>query len=334
MSEHISRQVINKISQSMPGIFKNADNWRDAPPPEWCFLSQEQISHWIVSYFKEKNNNKMDKTTLDMMNNLAPMLATLNAWRPAQIVIRCDPDLYRSLGETPLNHIPTDMLYQLPFWGVYLEFDNIAMPYSQHKEKMQGAFFSLLDLAKNEDSNVVLMAVAVSEHFPDELSPDKKIYSLFNLPLHKHLAHSIEQMNQEEQKFWSTSLSILLYLCSENADWGKEAPTHPQPVRIKKRMRYFPPSSPTIWDIGTRVGAALRNHELLTYEEENFSNHTGKRHVRPHVRRAHWHGYWKGRIKDENGNLLPRKYTLKWIPPVNVKFSLTEELPVTIRTIK
>lgn len=51
-------------------------------------------------------------------------------------------------------------------------------------------------------------------------------------------------------------ISLLLYLCSENADYAR--PPQPRAKRTKRGLRLFPPDKPNTWDVGTRIGAQLR----------------------------------------------------------------------------
>ncbi|KGQ30106.1 MULTISPECIES: hypothetical protein [Gallibacterium] len=94
-----------------------------------------------------------------------------------------------------------------------------------------------------------------------------------------------------------------------------------------------------MWDVGVRIGTALKQAYLsesksTTTEERLSSSH--KPH-RPHIRKAHWHGFRSGKMKDENGNLIPadkRKFELKWLPPIAVNVEYDIELPVVIHKAK
>ena len=88
-----------------------------------------------------------------------------------------------------------------------------------------------------------------------------------------------------------------LYLCSQAAEirdggGGKRVPAPPQPVKTKKGMRLFPPDRPMPWEVGYRLGAALRK----AWSAQEAASDTPGTHAspRPHIRRAHWHSYWVG----------------------------------------
>jgi hypothetical protein len=109
-------------------------------------------------------------------------------------------------------------------------------------------------------------------------------------------------------------LALVLYLCSDNPDYGAEKrPERPRPKRTKKGWRLFSPPGPTIWRIGERIGQQIR-----ATQSAGTTTNTG-RTVRPHIRSAHWHGYWSG---PRSG---PRKYNYRWLPPIPVKVDPGED---------
>ena len=80
----------------------------------------------------------------------------------------------------------------------------------------------------------------------------------------------------------------------------------------------FPASSERTWDVGVRIGAELRKTQQSECE---IYSHGENVSPRPHIRRAHWHGFMSGSKKRADGSLIPlseRKFELKWIPPIAV----------------
>jgi hypothetical protein len=120
---------------------------------------------------------------------------------------------------------------------------------------------------------------------------------------------------------------LLLYICSENADVSK--PDHAvtrasvKPVKTKTGLRIFPPDLPRVWDVGVRIGAALRR--ARTVDEANETAGGSHQRPRPHVRRAHWHTY---RIGPKRAGT-----TLKWLPPIAVNIDDPDALPAVIRPV-
>lgn len=130
-------------------------------------------------------------------------------------------------------------------------------------------------------------------------------------------------------------ISLLLYLCSQNAEIGdgKCLPTNPQPKRTKKGFRLFSPDKPTTWDVGTRIGAAITQVNAKD-KTDHHNLHCGPR---PHIRRAHWHGFRSGPMSNIDGSeisSMDRQFTLKWLPPTPVNVIDQTDLRATIRPVK
>ncbi len=75
------------------------------------------------------------------------------------------------------------------------------------------------------------------------------------------------------------------------------------PVR-DKRGGWQIPGGVTVWDVGREIGERLRDGSRGWTVE-------GRAAPRPHIRRAHWHGFWRGTEAE-------RKFFHKWLPPLFV----------------
>lgn len=149
MNKHISHHVLHHFSSLLPGIFKGMDNWRESSNPSWLFLNARQCSLWFSEYIKQnitcQNRIKLSSPMCSWLEQVAPLYCVIGAWRIGRSVIRCDPDFFAALGKTPLSgNIPVQILYRLPFWGVYIELPGVRISDSvSHDEYIHGAFFSL-----------------------------------------------------------------------------------------------------------------------------------------------------------------------------------------------
>lgn len=127
-------------------------------------------------------------------------------------------------------------------------------------------------------------------------------------------------------------VSSVLYLCSENADIrsqadGSAVPKQPSPRRTRKGVRFFPAQQPTEWDVGYRIGEALQHLRTASRTAECDAGEIHSRQISPHIRRAHWHSYWVGPLREAD----ERRVTVKWIPPVAVNVSADPPRPVVRR---
>ncbi len=129
----------------------------------------------------------------------------------------------------------------------------------------------------------------------------------------------------------SPLVSLVLYLCSQAAEIkeggaGKRVPTRPKPQKTKKGMRIFAPDHPSRWEVGYRLGAALRQALSEHQPAEPTGTHASPR---PHIRRAHWHSFWVGK-KDQPD---ARSVTIKWLPPIPVNVQGIDDLTPTVRDV-
>ncbi len=91
----------------------------------------------------------------------------------------------------------------------------------------------------------------------------------------------------------SPLVSLVPYLCSQAAEIkeagaGKRVPARPKPQKTKKGLRIFAPDHPSRWEVGYRLGAALRQALSEHEPAEPTGTHASPR---PHIRRAHWHSF-------------------------------------------
>ena len=334
------REHLTAAGQLYPAAWKAAEEFRadrgsDGLPdwPEWCYLP---LAGWyaIVS---GGGDNRLGPQLIGDVGRLA----ALGAWRVTQGIYRFDPALYEAVVATPIEgDLPRDVLYHLPEWCVYVETPGME----NEGDRLHGFFAHLEWDANNERHELRLV-----------LDSDK---SLTPIPLHLGpwpLAESIARMADVASihsmgaglgpvpadskaliRKWAEPLvSLLLYLCSQNAEIrdGCKVPANPVPKRTKKGLRIFPPDKPTTWDVGVRLGAALRQ-AYHAQETGQSGTHDGPR---PHIRRAHWHGFRSGPMKRQDGATIPtpeRPLGLKWLSPIAVKIDSPDDIPATIRPVR
>jgi hypothetical protein len=121
-------------------------------------------------------------------------------------------------------------------------------------------------------------------------------------------------------------VALVLYLCAENAEIGdgSRRPSVPPHKCAKRGPRLIPPDRLTAWDVGLRLGAALRRAE--SSEELDAGVWQGERaRPRAHIRRAHWHTFRVG--EGRRGNKV------KWMAPIPVNVRDPDALPATVRPV-
>lgn len=293
--------------------------------PDWCLMPLAAMHAHVES------DAGIDLNTVGDVSRLTALLT----WRYTQGIYRFDPSVYSALIDTPVTReIPTQVLERMPEWAVYIETP--GMTFDDHP--MHG-FFAHLEYDVNDHRQELRFLLDLdAEHGP----------LLLPVPVHLGggLADGIAKASTEAQRqAWRTKqpqfadairapdltsaiaplVSLLLYLCADEADFGAHRPQKPTPRKGKKgKIKLFAATQPKAWDCAVRLGAAIRAAESQNAEPTGQS---GSR-KRPHMRRAHWHSFWIGRRDSDDRNLIVR-----WVPPIAVNLT-DDELPAVIKPVE
>lgn len=323
------RILLESISRQYPGLWQAVDivrgyrNVKIKDWPNWTFMAGELWPYVM---------DQVGVPPLDMDARQA--IDAIGQWRPSQGIYRFDPALYDCIISTPLDgEIPCDVLYRLPEWSCYIEAPGLQWVTGS---EVFGVFVSLQHFVTTGETRLELAADTAEgvRIFPIELSGGTLRDTAYRT-LRKVISPDSEsnEIIENERKMetlyhcLAPMLSLALYLCTVNAEIGdgSRKPKTPLPKRTKKGWRLFPPDQPVVWDVGVRMGAALR---AAFHQREMDAEGTGTT-VRPHVRRSHWHGYWTG----PKATPELRKLALKWLPPIPVNVDNVEQLVPTIRPV-
>jgi hypothetical protein len=287
--------------------------------PRHCYLPHGALVAWL-----DRQGHQLAQPGRSDLAHAVALQSVLAAWRPTQGIYRLDPDVGMALACSPLSgEIPVAALRRLPEWCVYVETDpdwlaidglppvhGFWLTLDWHSEQGDEArmvvdhgdalTLSLLPLpdgrtipqAINAQGDALLHAIAAGESMTPGLlqGPDRweRVASL-----------------------WARALSLALYLGADPELWSQRSaatapPRQRQPPRRTKRgHRDHPPRSPEVWEVAYRLGAEIRRGREQTADADRNGR------PRPHIRRAHWHGYWHGR--GDARELRPR-----WLPPIPV----------------
>lgn len=277
-------------------------------------------------------------------------LGALAAWRVTQGIYRFDPALYERVAETPVSRdIPCDVLYHLPEWCVYIETPGLTFI----SQPMHG-FFAHLEYDINSGRHELRLVIDGDQHllpfvlhlghWPLADALDKALDEGQRQSLmagYSRAAGVIQKSRQDQQGLLKLldelehMISLLLFLCSQPEEVGQPGnrPVNPQPKRTKQGWRLFQAEKATTWDVGVRIGAALRRaYQQAETGQQNIDPGTGKARPRPHVRRAHWHGFWKGPKDPERA--AERRFDLRWMPPIPVGIADYDDLPAVVHPVK
>lgn len=298
-----------------------ADRGKDVPGwPPWCFLP---MAGW---YAIVSARHRMDALPLEMMADMQ-RLSALGAWRPTQGIYRFDDDLYDALISTPLDgDMPCQVLYRLPAWCVYVE-----TPLMVYAGVDVRGFFAHLECDANSGAHELRLLLqsahgdllAVPIHLGAwpiaEGLRRMRAVAEFNFSAPNSMIDRGVQSMVDNMTTLQVCINLLLYLCSDGPDvrgphGALYVPGHPKAKKVKTGWRLFAPLAPTVWRMGEALGDSIRAGRRAPQ---------GGTHgrPRPHIRRAHWHGYWTGPLKGD------RRFDLRWLPPVAVAMAEEDGAP-------
>lgn len=344
--QHRAKDILTAVGRAFPGAWQQVDQLRAArgkalPPwPDWCFLPLRG-AHAIVS-------GGSGRPLPYEQSHFPSMLGALAAWRVTQGIYRFDPTLYDELIKTPLNReIPQEPLIRLPEWCIYLETPGLLWPIAGEERPIHGAWAHLdVDDLRGGTPNAELRIVLdTAQTTTDPLNP---IHGCIAIPLvgrgtvaeclesvlsfgvrearshGVHVAEALTDPHQVARILWPI-ISLLLYICTEAGQIGDSLrrPANPPPKHTRHGWRHFPVDRPTTWDVGVRIGAALRRAHRQHAEEDGAS--TG-RHLRGHVRIFHWHTFLAGPKRTER--------RVKWLAPISVNLDSRDSMPATVRRVE
>jgi hypothetical protein len=343
---HRAREILATVNHAYPTAWRQVDNLRASRGkglprwPEWCFLPT-RYAHAIAT-------GGTGRRLPYEQSHHSSILAALGAWRVSQGIYRFDRTLYDAVTQTPLNRdLPHEPLFRLPEWCPYIETPDLIWPIEGEERSIHGAW-AYLDwdeqIASTQDCELRLV-LDVARTPREALDP---MHGCIPIPLmgkgtiadslDRVLTFGIEQARArgleppsalKDATFVARILwpivSLLLYICTESGEIGDgvRRPENPQPKRTRRGWRLFATESPTTWDVGVRIGSAFRR----AYEQEKARDaiNTG-RHVRPHIRVAHWHTFLAGPDRAER--------RLKWLPVIPVNMRDPDLLPATVRRVE
>lgn len=301
--------------QVYPNAWRDADEFRadmgkGLPSwPAWCFLP---LGGWYAIVCRDLGVPALGP---DKTGDVA-RLAAIGAWRVTQGIYQFHPEVMQALTATPLSGaIPCEVLLRIKEWCVYIETPHLNAGsvfgpmhgFWAHLESDANTGRIELRILLNCSESLTPLVIHLGDwtvtegvqRFTEETGRQGVLLGI-------RVAGDAAHMTSEIAKFANPLVSMLLYLCSDGAEIGgngSAVPARPSPKRTKRGWRLFPPDAPKIWTVGEALGEAIasgRSHAAGVHGSP-----------RPHIRRAHWHGYWTG-PKDR------QRFSYKWLPPIPV----------------
>jgi hypothetical protein len=337
------RDYVLAYGRKYPEAWRRADKIRaefQGELPGWSYLP-DRFGLYVLAPEATKSSEQLQGVSEEVKGDAAA-ISTLLTWRMTQGVYSFDPDVYEAVSSTSLKgDIPHEVLLRLPEWCVYVE-----TPGATHSGIPQYGFFAHIDFEPRTERPMLALVLDTSDGLASipvllgawplaesaertlaeargQIAAGNVLATVSTIPDEIGAALAAFRASVEQP------INLLLYLCSQAAEIGdgSRRPTNPEPKRVKRGVRLFAAEKPSHWDVGVRLGAALR---LATRTAFGDGDGTGTG-VRPHVRRAHWHGFWSGPRAPELED--QRRFELKWLPPALVNVDDVSKLPAVVRAV-
>lgn len=337
---HSAQEFLKNMSASYNWIFQACDKARKREPKTEPHIfakindiykyMYEDMNLELYQILKEKNDAELSAIISGGL--------MLSAWRMTQGIYRFDDEIYQAVISTDNSgDLPVDILKRLPEWSVYIETPDLTCEFDEIKPLL--GFWATFGVSNHRNVLLLHANFEKMEQVPYGFAIDltyPNIESAIKAILIENQRYSED--NVRKMAWVYPAINLLLYLCADREITNKGKiiePENPQPKKTKKGWKLFPANKLKIWDVGVRMGAAIRSAK--SQQQKNEKGEDTGRTVRPHIRRAHWKNIVSGKMKDEHGNLIPsheRKHDLRWLPPIAVNLNDVGKLPAVIHKVK
>lgn len=239
-------------------------------------------------------------------------IETLTLWGITKSIYSFDQTLSEELAVGTSDKIPVRLLERLPEYAICVE-----TPFEIEGVKLDGFVACLLGETGSDllvlKLNWFTNGTKVFSTFLD-LEEGKTIDQMLDRTLETGftVVTNTKAIRQTYRELLRQSIPYLLFLCSDNlAEDHQGFIPNRDFVTDRLKGNFESPKTPKKIVVGGKTGKILR---LAQETVARQIDKDGKRTVRPHLRRGHYHGYYYGARQDcEN-----RQYRVKWVLPTFV----------------
>lgn len=291
----------------------------------------------MLGHTKVQDYDKLTSETKELLSYFWG-LHLFGTWRNSLSIYQIDDDIVDSVIESEIPaDTPASIFSKLPEWAVYLDLSNAKTEinlaiYQSTPAKILG-FWALYDRYPNEKNNALHLVLNLD-------SPSNSYYDHYQglsiilddgVTVADQAMQSVKSVTQRagdksdpllilvnaqaDNKMLIKLLSCLLWLCADEPDVssivGEPIPKDrlrlPRYAINRKTGAFVVPSQPIFYKIGARLGGEVR-----TYNNQiGQSDSRVSSRKRPHIRKGHWHGYWKGTGQ-------AKEFKIRWQPAIFV----------------
>lgn len=240
-------------------------------------------------------------------------------WRQNKIIYHFDSDMAAALAEQAedvkdTDVLPADLLMHLPYPCIYIKATGLL-------EQMDG-FWAWMDFDTNRQGpelRIQWVFDTMDASVPQVLHiiPGATLHDCILDTIQTTLEHTKGPVDvsrpADSSRIILKAIQLLLYILADNSDVEDEPP----PLRVvnsrkpkdSKESVQDKAGEVRVTNVGVRIGAAFRHAKAR--KSTGGSTGTGST-KRPHMRRGHWHHYWRGPMDGE------RELILHWTAPTMI----------------
>ncbi len=267
-------------------------------------------------------------------------------YRKNKVIFDIDDDFLNNISQLEFpKETPVKALRQLPYNCICIPLKKINKTNDNDNEEVFALITYEPMFSDSTGELVPLLSFMYFSNKPNKIIPGLRLILEDDKTMEQAIKQSLEEqegMNSdnkiEHYIAFRNIVNILLYVCgnddiiqlvgheynSVNKKLIKRQPGSDK--EIKKDLAH-----PTEFKIGVKYGSAIRKYKNAVDQAKESSEKTGIT-VRPHIRRAHSHLFWRGK-RDGSEQRVP---FVKYLPPIPVNMVEDEdfEQSVMFREIK
>lgn len=274
--------------------------------------------------FEDDTKQLNRQTSMLRAHSTAHMMLSMVSWTKTKQIYRFSDSLMNEFFENRLLNFPISSLH-MPFPTVYFELES---PILLDEFKIMGAYFTFGDAQKDgkERCCLTLLYFSPSDEFKEANSLTFGTFVASETKM-KDVANEVAQSVLQYgfvNKDYATMLELFevffmcaAYISSEQPDIIMKEKVSGQ-YHSKSRSGKIRKTSVQNWDVGYRIVKERKTSSIASTSSNNTA--VASYHVRPHIRKAHWHTYWTG-----PGRTIPK---VRWVRDTDVNRNLSDSVAV------
>lgn len=330
-------KLVRLWEKMAPGCYNSLDNCYRAKSdgeiswPDYCPLPIAAAATYLVSAIKLTDREAA---------MVCAELTACWAWRRQKVIYRFDRDIASALSEQAYglkdtDVLPADALFHLPYPCVYIKAPGVL----EHTD----GFWAWVeyDLNRQESELRIQWVAETMDHsfaqvmhlIPGATIGDCVIDTAKTTQ--EHTREPVDLSNPADScRIILMAIQLLLYLTADNADVedDEEASNENERDSVqtqggeRRKDGKIKDKASEIHtkNVGVRIGSAFRRSSGASKKASGSGVGSPKR---PHMRRGHWHHYWRG---PKSGQ---RELVLLWTPPAMIHGDSADDA-VTVYPVK